>query len=75
MIYYYFYDINDYKFKTKLTSERLFTTVIFSLRSYHDLVTIDRNKDGHVMIIKAFANIFDNLDDILKSKKCLEDET
>jgi response regulator RpfG family c-di-GMP phosphodiesterase len=53
------YDINDYKSKTELTSERLFTSVISSLRSYRDLLTIDRNKRGLEKIIDASANIFE----------------
>ncbi|WP_168204104.1 EAL domain-containing protein [Aliikangiella coralliicola] len=35
------YDINDYKDKTELTSERLNTTLITALRSYQDLQTIE----------------------------------
>ena len=37
------YDINDYKSKTELTSSRLFTTVVASLRSYRDLVQLQRH--------------------------------
>ncbi len=33
------YDINDYKSKTELTSEKLFTTVYSSLRTYDELVS------------------------------------
>ena len=36
------YDINDYKTKTELTSERLFATMITSLRSYKDITTIEK---------------------------------
>ncbi|MCD4654009.1 DUF3369 domain-containing protein [bacterium] len=38
------YDINDYKEKTELTSERLFTTIMASLRAFRDLQMIDRNR-------------------------------
>ncbi|MFP4974674.1 HD domain-containing phosphohydrolase [Paenibacillus sp. CN-4] len=34
------YDINDYKEKTELTSQKLFTALIASLRNYRDLKTI-----------------------------------
>ena len=37
------YDINDYKSKTELTSSRLFTTVVASLRSYRDLIELQRH--------------------------------
>lgn len=36
------YDINDYKTKTELTSERLFSTVVAGLRSYQQVRTIGR---------------------------------
>lgn len=35
------YDINDYKTKTELTSEKLFTTVIASLRSYQSIMEVE----------------------------------
>ena len=35
------YEINDYKNKTELTDRKLFTSIISSLRSYDDLITID----------------------------------
>jgi PAS domain S-box-containing protein len=36
------YDINDYKSKQDLTIEKLFTTLISSLRSYNDLIKLDK---------------------------------
>lgn len=38
------YDINDYKLKVELTRQRLLTTTIAALRSYRDLMTIERQK-------------------------------
>jgi len=35
------YDINDYKNKTELTDQKLFTIMISSLRAYADLITIE----------------------------------
>jgi signal transduction histidine kinase len=35
------YDINDYKNKTELTDQKLFTIMISSLRAYADLMTIE----------------------------------
>ena len=35
------YDINDYKSKTELTDQKLFTTVTSALRSYSDMKVID----------------------------------
>lgn len=36
------YDINDYKAKAELTSEKLFTTVVASLRSYELLLKVEK---------------------------------
>lgn len=38
------YDINDYRTKSDLTTQKLFTTVISSLRSYDSLLAIDLSK-------------------------------
>ena len=52
------YDINDYKHKTELTAQRLFTTVIAALRAYRGLRTIDRSKRGLEYIIGISREIF-----------------
>lgn len=52
------YDINDYKNKTELTSEKLFTTVISALRSYCDMRTIERNRQGLRRIIESSDSLF-----------------
>jgi len=52
------YDINDYKEKTELTSTKLYTTIMASLRSYRDLNIIERNKQGLQKIIIASKSIF-----------------
>ena len=39
------YDINDYKSKTELTSSRLFTSVVASLRGYRDLIELKRHSE------------------------------
>ena len=38
------YDINDYKSKTELTAQKLFTTVVSSLRAYDSLMQAERGK-------------------------------
>ena len=53
------YDINDYKEKTELTAQKLFTAVITSLRSYRDLATISTSKRGLEQIIESSAAIFE----------------
>lgn len=53
------YDINDYKSKTELTTERLFSTIITALRSYRDIITIEKSKRALEKIIDATAHIFE----------------
>ncbi|MBC3764361.1 DUF3369 domain-containing protein [Neptunicella marina] len=52
------YDINDYKSKTELTAQKLFTVIISTLRSYRDIVVIDESRQGLEKIIKSSANLF-----------------
>ncbi|MBN1297920.1 DUF3369 domain-containing protein [bacterium] len=51
------YDINDYKEKTDLTAERLFTMVMSSLRTYRDLQLIDRNRRSLERIVETSPRI------------------
>ncbi len=53
------YDINDYKAKTELTTQKLFTVVIASLRAYNHINTINQNKRGLENIIKASNRLFE----------------
>ncbi|MCO7223365.1 DUF3369 domain-containing protein [Pleionea sp. CnH1-48] len=52
------YDINDYKEKTELTSNKLFTLMYSCLRSYRDIIALHRNKLGLETIIKGTDKIF-----------------
>lgn len=52
------YDINDYKSKTELTAQKLFTVVMSSLRSYRDILAIDNSRLGLEKIINASADLF-----------------
>lgn len=52
------YDINDYKEKTELTAQKLFTTIIASLRAYRDLRIIETHRKGLEHIVSASANLF-----------------
>jgi hypothetical protein len=52
------YDINDYKEKTELTSKKLYTTVISSLRAYRDMEIIDHNRKALEKIVNASKTIF-----------------
>lgn len=52
------YDINDYKSKTELTAQKLFTVVMSSLRAYRDIIALEYSRQGLKKIIEASANIF-----------------
>lgn len=53
------YDINDYKEKTELTAQKLYTTITASLRTFRDLQIIEQNRRGLEKIIEASANLFE----------------
>ncbi|MFP4477335.1 MAG: DUF3369 domain-containing protein [Desulfatibacillaceae bacterium] len=53
------YDINDYKEKTELTAQKLFTTITSSLRTYRDLRIIEKNRRGLELIIESSAHLFE----------------
>ncbi len=53
------YDINEYKEKTELTVQKLFTTITTALRSYRDLRIIEKNRIGLEQIIRASAKLFE----------------
>ncbi len=53
------YDINDYKAKTELSAQRLYTTVLAALRSYRDLVALERSRRGLEHILMATPAIFE----------------
>lgn len=52
------YDINDYKSKTELTAQKLFTVIMSSLRSYRDILSLEQSRQGLEKIINASANLF-----------------
>jgi signal transduction histidine kinase len=53
------YDINDYKAKTELTADRLFTTLTAALRSYQQLQRLEETRHGLEIIIDAASTLFD----------------
>ncbi|MCO4321776.1 response regulator [Aliidiomarina quisquiliarum] len=52
------YDINDYKSKTELTAQKLFTAVMASLRSYRDIISIVHSRNGLEKIISSMNDLF-----------------
>jgi len=51
------YDINDYKDKSELTAQKLYTSVLTSLRTYRDMTAIEKNRDGLHKVITATSSI------------------
>jgi len=52
------YDINDYKSKSELTAQKLFTTVIAGLRSYRHIKALNTNRVGLEQVIRSSDNLF-----------------
>lgn len=52
------YDINDYKSKTELTAQKLFTVIMSSLRSYRDIISLEQSRQGLAKIIDASVDLF-----------------
>lgn len=52
------YDINDYKDKTELTSQKLRTLLRAGLRSYRDIRALERSRIGLEHVIKGSKAIF-----------------
>ena len=53
------YDINDYKAKTELTADKLFTSITAALRSYQQLQRMLETRRGLEIIIEAASTLFD----------------
>ncbi|HHW68189.1 MAG: hypothetical protein PWP07_1430 [Epulopiscium sp.] len=52
------YEINDYKTKTELTVEKLYTTIFSAIRNYRNIITIKNQKAGLEMILNASKDLF-----------------
>ncbi|MEH6633302.1 MAG: DUF3369 domain-containing protein [Halopseudomonas aestusnigri] len=52
------FDINDYKEKSEMTTQKLFSCIISGLRSYRDLSALSQNREGLKRVIEASSHIF-----------------
>jgi len=52
------YDINDYKQKTELTAQKLFSSVTTAIRSFSDLHVIEKSRQGLELIISSTRGLF-----------------
>jgi signal transduction histidine kinase len=53
------YDINDYKAKTELTADKLFTSLTAALRSYQQLQRVIQTRRGLEIIVEAASALYD----------------
>lgn len=53
------YDINDYKAKTELTADKLFTSLTAALRGYQQLQRMVETRRGLEIIVEAASTLFD----------------
>jgi signal transduction histidine kinase/CheY-like chemotaxis protein len=53
------YDINDYKAKTELTADKLFTSLTSAIRSYQQLERMVQTRRGLEIIIDAASTLYD----------------
>ncbi|MET0905713.1 MAG: DUF3369 domain-containing protein [Bradyrhizobiaceae bacterium] len=53
------YDINDYKAKTELTADKLFTSLTSALRSYQQLERMMQTRRGLEIILDAASTLYD----------------
>jgi response regulator RpfG family c-di-GMP phosphodiesterase len=52
------YDIDDYKDKTELTAQKLYTTIRSALKAYRDIMIIDSNRQGLERILNATPGLY-----------------
>jgi len=52
------YDIDDYKNKTELTAQKLYTAIRSALKAYRDLMTIENNRQGLERILRATPGLY-----------------
>jgi response regulator RpfG family c-di-GMP phosphodiesterase len=52
------YDLHDYKTKTELTADKLFTTTVAALRAYNDMFRLEVTHKGLEGIIRASSSLY-----------------
>ena len=62
------YDINDYKSKTELTEQKLFTTLISSLRAYSSIVNLAESRQKLAILNKQLYQFNHNLEKLVQER-------
>jgi len=52
------YDVNDYKDKTELTAQKLYTTVRFSLKEFYNIVMLENTRQALSHIIQVTPHLY-----------------
>ncbi|EDN71460.1 Response regulator receiver protein [Beggiatoa sp. PS] len=52
------YDIDDYKDKTELTAQKLYTSIRLALKSYQNLITLHTNRQGLQTIVDMAKDLY-----------------
>ncbi|MEO0376151.1 MAG: diguanylate cyclase [Cyanobacteria bacterium P01_A01_bin.17] len=60
------YDINDYRTKTELTQQKLFSTLVTAIRSYRDIITAEDDRREIASLNKKLQDFNRNLEESVK---------
>jgi diguanylate cyclase (GGDEF)-like protein len=60
------YDINDYKTKTELTQQKLFSALVTAIRSYRDIVTIEDARHEIAVLNEKLQNFNRTLEETVR---------
>lgn len=62
------YDINDYKSKTELTEQKLFTTLISSLRAYSTMISLTESRQKLTVLNNQLEQFNQNLESLVQAR-------
>ncbi|MCP5077501.1 MAG: DUF3369 domain-containing protein [Psychromonas sp.] len=66
------YDINDYKAKTELTVQKLYSAALTALRAYQHIMILEHSKQGMEQVINATKNVMDKVGFVAFTKVALD---
>lgn len=62
------YDINDYKSKTELTEQKLFTSLVASLRSYSTIISLAESRQKLAALNSQLQTFNQNLENLVRER-------
>ncbi|WP_299412516.1 diguanylate cyclase [Acaryochloris sp. IP29b_bin.148] len=70
------YDINDYKTKTELTQQKLFSSIITAIRSYRDLLTVEESRQQIALLNRQLEEAKQDLEQKVQERtQALQQQT